>query len=205
MEGTMKWLLENWVWLLPLAVAVLSAINAATQRWDEVEGPWYRRLPVALVLFLTEIVSFLSSKGHSGPWKLPGNPKGGSRPDGGAGVLLLPLALAVGLSACGTWQETSRATMDGVYRAAVLTHQVARDMCRPTLSKCIAEKENPCPALNKCHASRLVVAQVLRSLHRSLTIAALAVEAGDQGSAESALAAVAAAVKQINDIVKEWT
>ena len=184
----MSWIGDNWVWLLPLVIAVVQIVNKATVHWSELEGPWYKRMLPTVLLVLTELASVLPSKGVAG-LKLPLTskpPKKGSGGRDGASVLVLLLLPLLAASACASWQKPTAVALNTTYRATVEVHSASVPYFA---GKCLEAASKGKTAWQKCDGQRAqfnrLTIVVLRSLDvaRASFIAAVATDGKDKGQA----------------------
>lgn len=108
------------------------------------------------------------------------------------------------LQGCATWQETTRRTLHGAHVTGRSAHDVAKNLCKPALEKCIADKTNPCPALLDCQRKRRPFLKALDSLQRGVLLGLLAVDAGDRPNATKWMVAALGAAEQIRAALKTW-
>lgn len=176
----MTWLGDNWQWLLLAVIAAVQVLNAATERWDAMSGPWPRRL----LALLTEMSAAVTSSGHVNPWlsrvpivgillgrlKLPLNPYGGqpqkpvahpvSFPPGPTLMVFALLgSLAVTDGCAGSWADnadksikTAAATAMGGWDTA---RAIYRQRCGAILVRCDRGQElSQCDEYMACLAQR---------------------------------------------------
>lgn len=97
----------------------------------------------------------------------------------------------------------------GTQKALEETHNQVRNLrlqaafvCKPALQKCIAEKLNPCPSLQKCHKRRRQALLILESAEQAVKLGYEALETADtEGGKAVAISAVRAATGAVPDVV----
>lgn len=100
-----------------------------------------------------------------------------------AALLILPL-----LASCAaSWQSTARKSLNAgavVAEQAVASSEVA---CKQVTQVCIAQRQNPCAALEKCLAVRHYLIQAAVVAQLTALSGYLAVDAADKAKAETAV------------------
>jgi len=154
----MDWVKDHWEHILVITLALVQVLNAATDRWDVMRGPWYKRL----LALLTEIGSFLVSRDHEswlakipilgivlGRLKLPLHPYGGKKKTNRPPPTIFPpgptslLFIAGGfvLAGCaGTWEDSA----DKSIRSAIVTAQSGWNTARAVYQQRCGQHINSC-------------------------------------------------------------
>lgn len=128
------------------------------------------------------------------------------RSDLKAGALLLCCGLA--LSACATWQQTVKISLDAAGEAA----EGARAVVEPRAIAagdaiargCAAAKTPACPALVEHQAKHHRFNLALQSTHTARVLGYSALAAGDKGLAQGWAAQVASAIRTAAELAQAW-
>ena len=121
-------------------------------------------------------------------------------------ILIGVVAAVIFLCQCGagSWATTIRKTMLTASDTNLKTIAILKEMCRPSLEKCKAEKRNPCPELDECHAARKKIALISESLQLALKLGLVAVDKSDAQTANDKFAEAVLLGFQIQNLMKEW-
>lgn len=188
------WIQTHWAGILIAGLVAVQLINRVTARWDEIDGPTWKRV----LLLYTELASIVVSRGRAGflGWlKLPGNPFGGKSrslfPPAGKVTIVLICALC----ACApSWRKQADQSIAITHKAAASSWNAARillhNRCMDAIEQCKASGLfEPCPALEKCQRLRRDLETALIGTQEMLAQAADALKAYDalaQGGASGA-------------------
>jgi len=116
-------------------------------------------------------------------------------------AILSLLTLVVGCSA--SWQTIVQKSIRSQVVVMDAAAAFAVGVCEPVLQECIANRTNPCPALDKCQDVRKKALVYLKLAAQSLDTAAMAAEAGDRKDADAAVDAALRAYKLAMSILGE--
>jgi len=188
---------------------IISVINAATNHYSTIDGPWYLRV-VRLFLWTTEKLSVLGSKDGARVVKLPlqdsyDMPK--KPKDTGSYVLevclftAMAISVWIGFTGCAAFSSASKG-IETTQRIANGASVFVDGMCGPVDAAC----ENPaeCDALRQCINAQIAAAKSLRSAQSALLIASLAAEAGQDAKFDEWVSVAVKAITEVTKIIEEW-
>ena len=228
----MDWIGEHWLEVsgyIAIAVAVLSAINAATQHWSTIEGPWYRRLLPTLILLLTELGSIAVSANTrvvtGRRFKLPltsSPPVAEPDEDGGwvveaAILVVLSAALCIVVALYGgcanNWKVNTARSLHAAGRTAVAAHQqvITAGVCDDVIRQCVVDNKTSttCEPFKRCVANFRTVVRILESVVEASRAGQVAVKAAGidpkaEDAAQKYLNAAVAALHSVVSLLKTW-
>jgi hypothetical protein len=159
MQPLLQWIGHNWVPIVLGFVALVQVINKATDRWDEVAGPAWKKW----LLLLAEIGSVVTSRnfrGTLGLFKLPLNPYGGRATKRGPNPVIFPpgppviiVALLGGLvmtDGCApTWEQNADRSIRAARSTAEAGWGVARAIYKARCGELI-QSCNTVDSIDKC-------------------------------------------------------
>ena len=186
----MKWLQENYgavMMALGVAVAVATALNRVSVHWASLEGSWYRRLLPCLLLFITEMLSVMTSVDvEHKRWKLPFTSvrkttglKGGARTP----YLTVLLVGVLAIGGCSSWKTAAYKGMAIGYKVGAEASSLVKgdQFCRPTVNWCKQQKLAHCGRLDKCQAKQPTANKAFQVYFHALAAAWQSVKVGDEG------------------------
>jgi hypothetical protein len=201
MQAILTWLATYW-WLVSLiALALVSVLNAATRHWSTATG--FKRV----AMFVVELLSYFTSKDAPGWVKLPltSVPPQGTRSVPGVRPFLWLLlgagaaSLTLGVSACETWRQATKISLDSVGAAATearpLIERYYAERCEAVARTCAASQDAACAPLVACQAARRTAEAPLVAVHAARVAGYSALAAGDQAGSSSAAAKAAAVLR----------
>lgn len=162
----MNWLSENWEILVLAATVASSILNAATRHWSEHKGV------VKVMLFLSEILSLVTSKGSARAVKLPlTSVKVDKKTAVGASSILLVAVFATSCSwSVPDWTAKAQSVIKGTL-SPVMEKEI-RKRCLSRAEKCKKDNIDPqnCESMSRCFAWARGYVMAAKSAHQALGI-----------------------------------
>lgn len=116
---------------------------------------------------------------------------------GTAFAMLMAVAVIVTLlgawcAGCSTWQSTTLRALNTASLSVAAAPPAARKACKVVLADCIKRRENPCSALDTCHAVERQVVQGNVAAQAAVHAGLVAIADDDRPAATAALGKVLA-------------
>ena len=114
---------------------------------------------------------------------------------------LIPIVFL--LFSCATWKTGMHKTLSVAHNQVRHARLQASIVCKPFVMKCIADKQNPCPALEQCFTQRKRLLLILESTEQAVRLGYEALQTSDaEGGKQVASSAIVAATKTIPDAIE---
>lgn len=203
----MQWIAAHWHIILIGGLVAVQMINKITTRWDELDGPEWKRV----LLLYSELASIVVSKGHTGVlgWlKLPGDPFGGRakavRPPTAGVTIVLMMVMITAFSCAPTWRQQADQSVRIVHETGKSAWDAARAVlhqrCMEAIGSCESNYDGTCDSYARCLKLRRDLATAMKATQYMIAEANDALIAYDRlqhsGASESDLAAKQAEVKE---------